>query len=44
MKARANPQFREMAMKNDLILTAAILLTTVWLALGVGITAMTLQP
>jgi hypothetical protein len=29
-------------MKNDLILTAVILLATVWLALGVGITAMTL--
>ena len=29
-------------MKNDLILTAVILLTTVWLVVGVGITAMTL--
>ena len=29
-------------MKNDLILTAVILLTTVWLVAGVGITAMTL--
>ena len=29
-------------MKNDLILTAVILLATLWLALGVGITALSL--
>jgi hypothetical protein len=32
----------EMAMKNNLILAAAILLATVWFALDAGVTALTL--
>jgi type IV secretory pathway TrbD component len=42
MKARANPKFREMAMKKNLIPAAIILLATVWFALDAGVTALTL--
>jgi type IV secretory pathway TrbD component len=42
MKARANPEFREMAMKKNLIPAAIILLATVWFALVAGVTALTL--
>jgi hypothetical protein len=40
--AWANPKVREMAMEKNLILYAAILLATLWVALDVGITALTL--
>jgi hypothetical protein len=42
IKARANPEFREMAMKKNLILYAAISLVILWFALDVGVTALTL--
>ena len=42
MKARANPQFREMAMKKNLIPAAIILLATVWFALDAGVVVLTL--
>jgi hypothetical protein len=42
MKARANPQFREMAMKKNLISAAIILLATVWFALDAGVAVLTL--
>jgi hypothetical protein len=40
--AWANPKVREMAMKKNLILYAAISLATLWFALDVGVTALTL--
>jgi hypothetical protein len=42
MRARANPEFREMAMKRNLIFAAIMLLATVWFALDAGATAMIL--
>jgi len=42
MKARANPKFREMAMKKNLIPAAIVLLATVWFALDVGVAVLTL--
>ena len=42
MKARANPQFREMAMKRNLISAAIVLLVTVWFALDAGVAVLTL--
>jgi hypothetical protein len=42
MKARANSQFREMAMKKNLIPAAIILLATVWFALDAGVAVLTL--
>jgi len=39
---RANPEFREMAMKEKLILAAIVLLATVWFALDAGVEAMIL--
>jgi hypothetical protein len=40
--AWANPKVREMAMKKNLSLSAAILLATLWVALDAGVTALTL--
>ena len=42
VKVRASPQFREMAMKKNLILAAMILLATVWSALDAGVEAVML--
>jgi hypothetical protein len=39
---RANPNFREMAMKTKLILSAIVLLATVWFALDAGVEAIIL--
>jgi hypothetical protein len=41
-KARANPEFREMAMRKNLIPAAIILLATVWFALDADVAALTL--
>jgi hypothetical protein len=41
-KARANPKFREMAMKKNLIPAAIILLATVWFALDAGVVVLSL--
>ena len=42
MKARANPQFREMAMKKNLVSVAIILLVTAWFVLDAGVAVLTL--
>src|SRR5262249_16843441 len=42
VNVRASPEFREIAMKKNLILAAVILLATVWLALDAGVEAMIL--
>jgi len=42
VKVRASPEFREMAMKKNLILAAVILLATLWFALDAGVEAMLL--